>query len=55
MSPPAGDTARAAAGPAPVFSGVPLLLALLGPQEEQSIVRQQDSETGKQRLNLPIC
>ena len=55
MSPPAGDGARAAGGPAPVLPGVPLLLTLLSPQEEQSIVRQQDSETRKQGVNLSIC
>ena len=55
MSPPASHTACAAAGPAPVLPGVPLLLTLLSPQEEQSIVRQQDSETRKQGVNLSIC
>lgn len=56
VSPPAGHAARTVCGSAPIFSGVPLLLALLRPQEEKPIVRQQNSETRKQRgLNLPIC
>ena len=55
VSPPAGHAARAAAGPAPVLPGVPLLLTLLSSQEEQSIVRKQNSETRKQGVNLSIC
>ena len=42
VSPPAGDVPRAVAGPAPVQPTVRLLLALLGPQEEQAVVREQD-------------
>ena len=37
----AGDTACYVCRPAPVLPAVLLLLALLGPQEEQTIVREQ--------------
>ena len=53
MAPPAGHAARAVGGPAPVLPGVPLLLALLGAQEEEAVVRQQDSET-RQCDNLGV-
>ena len=42
VSPPAGDVAFTVPGPAPVLSAVSLLLALLGSQEEQTMVGQQD-------------
>ena len=42
VSSPAGDIPRTVAGPAPVLPTVRLLLALLGPQEEQTMVGQQD-------------
>ena len=45
VSPPAGHAAPAAGCSAPICSGVLLLLALLGPQEEKAIVGQQNSET----------
>lgn len=53
MAPPAGHAARAVGGPAPVLPRVPLLLALLGAQEEEAVVRQQDSET-RQCDNLGV-
>ena len=37
----AGDAPSNVGGPAPVLPAVLLLLALLGPQEEQAIVREQ--------------
>ena len=45
VSPGAGDAAATVGGPAPVLPAVRLLLALLGAQEKQTVVRQQDSET----------
>ena len=45
VSPGAGDAAAPVGGPAPVLPAVRLLLALLGAQEKQTVVRQQDSET----------
>ena len=54
MPSPAGHTALTADCSAPIFSGVLLLLALLGPQEEKAIVRQQNSETRPELVNLLI-
>ena len=45
VCPGAGDAAAPVGGPAPVLPAVRLLLALLGAQEKQTVVRQQDSET----------
>ena len=45
VSPGAGDAAAPVGGPAPVLPAVRLLLALLGAQEKQTVVRQQDPET----------
>ena len=45
VSPVAGDAAAPVGGPAPVLPAVRSLLALLGAQEKQTVVRQQDSET----------
>ena len=38
VSPGAGDAAAPVGGPAPVLPAVLLLLALLGPQEEEAVV-----------------
>ena len=42
MSSAAGDAPRTVGGPAPILPTVLLLLALLGPQEEEAVVGQQD-------------
>ena len=45
VCPGTGDAAAPVGGPAPVLPAVRLLLALLGAQEKQTVVRQQDSDT----------